>query len=337
MKIKVWCVLFALTIFSFVFPLATTYAIAESETIFLGGEPIGIGLGGEGLIVTGFVDVITDEGTACPARESDISTGDVILSVNGEKIDTISNFVKQIQNSAGKTVTLTVKRGEIVQNITLTPVTDTLTGLLKLGLTMKSGINGIGTLTFVTDNGKFGALGHGIIDSDTGKPFFTDRGSVFSCRINGYKRATNGSAGELSGTFLHRDHPIGIIGKCNEFGVYGHLDKNITASKPIEVASAKEVKTGSALIYSTILGDTPKAYSVEIVKTANQKRPQEKSMLIRVTDADLIAQTGGILQGMSGSPIVQGGKLVGAVTHVLINDSTLGYGLYIDWMLQNIA
>ena len=337
MKIKVWCALLLLVIFCTFFPFATERALAETATVYLGGKPIGIGLGGEGLIVTGFVDVITDEGAACPARESDISTGDVILSVNGVAIGTIGDFAKMIQRSQNNTVTLTVKRGESVLDVTITPVTDSLTGLKKLGITMKNGINGIGTMTFTTADGKFGALGHGIVDVDTGKPFLTDTGSVYACRINGYKRAGEGTAGELSGTFLDRDKPIGEIEKCNGFGVYGQLFASPLPTQPIETASAKEVKTGNALIYSTILGDTPKAYSIEIIKTANQKRAQEKSMLIRVTDETLLAETGGILQGMSGSPIVQGGKLVGAVTHVLVNDSTLGYGLYIDWMLENIA
>ena len=336
MKSKVWCVLLTAILVVAFCPTITTVAYAQDLQVYLGGEPIGIGLAESGLIVTGLVDVITDEGTACPSRGTDILTGDVILSVNDEPIEGIGDFAKKIQNAEGNIVTLSVKRGNSVHSVTLAPVTDVLTGLKKLGLTLKSGINGIGTLTFVTEDGKFGALGHGIVDADTGKPFLTDKGSVYSCRINGYKKPTNGVAGELSGTFIDRNHPIGSISKCNEFGVYGRMDKEITADK-ISVAPAKEVKTGKAHIYTTIEGDSPKAYSIEIIKSANQRKSKEKSLLIRVTDEALLSQTGGILQGMSGSPIVQDGKLIGAVTHVLVNDSTLGYGLYIDWMLENIA
>ena len=128
------------------------------------------------------------------------------------------------------------------------------------------------------------------------------------------------------------------INRCNEFGVYGVVEQSFTLGLPrIPIASRSEVKTGDALIYSTILGDSPKAYKIEIVKTSLQSKAAEKSMLIRVVDENLLRETGGILQGMSGSPIVQNGKLVGAVTHVLVNESTLGYGLYLDWMLENVA
>ena len=337
MKNKVFYVVIAVLILGLIIPLTTT-ADAESTEVYLGGIPIGIGLAEKGLIVTGLVDVITDEGVRCPARGSDISTNDLIVAVDGELINGIGDFAQKIQRSKDETLTLTVKRGERERFVTLSPVTDSLTGLKKLGLTLKSGINGIGTLTFVTVNRKFGALGHGIVDVDTGKTFLADSGSIYRCNINGFKRATDNKAGELSGSFVDRTDPIGSIEKCNAFGVYGTMiGEDYGSLKRIPIASSKEVKTGDALIYSTITGNTPRAYKIEIVKTSNQRKPQEKSMLIRVTDQELLSQTGGILQGMSGSPIVQGGKLVGAVTHVLVNDSTLGYGLYLDWMLNNLA
>ena len=337
MKYRVLYFLFALILVTAALSPTTVVADAEAHYVYLGGSPIGIGLAEEGLIVTGLVDVITDKGASCPARGLDIVAGDVIVAIKEEPIEGVGDFARKIQTSSDDMIALTLKRGDSTITVTLSPVTDALTGLKKLGLTLKSGINGIGTMTFVTSDGKFGALGHGIVDADTGKPFLSDEGSVYSCRINGFKRATNGTAGELSGTFLDRDKPIGRIERCNAFGVYGYLESDAFHSEAIETAAPKEVKTGDALIYSTIHGEKPKAYKIEIVKTANQKKAQEKSMLIRVTDPELLAETGGILQGMSGSPIVQNGKLIGAVTHVLVNDSTLGYGLYIDWMLENVA
>ena len=316
---------------------ATTVATAE-QTVCLGGMPIGIGLAENGLIVTGFVDVITDEGAVCPARGTEILTGDLITEINGSFVKNATDFASTLQKSEGE-VTLTVKRGENEYKIALTPATDSLTGLKRIGLTLKNGINGVGTMTFILpESRKFGALGHGIVDADTGKPFVCDSGSIYRCRVDGFKRPESGKAGELNGKFLDRSSPIGKITRCNAFGVYGTVENEVTEGlKLLPVASRKEVKTGAAVIYSTVSGETPEKYAIEIVKAASQRKPQEKSMLIRVTDEKLLKETGGILQGMSGSPIVQNGKLIGAVTHVLVNDSTLGYGLYADWMLENAA
>lgn len=338
MKNKVGRILlFALAIAVFSFPAAEV-TFAEGEEVYLGGMPIGIGLAENGLIVTGLVDVITDEGAICPARGSEILTNDVIVKVNGEEIASVSDFAAEVQKS-GESVTLTVKRGEREFSLSLIPVTDSLTGLKKLGLTLKSGVNGIGTLSFMLpDSLRFGALGHGIVDQDTGKLFVTDFGNIYSCKINGYRRGEKGKAGELSGRFTDREHPIGSVVKCNSFGVYGIAVPSLAEGlAKISLGGQKDVKTGAALMYTTISGDKPKAYKIDIVKASSQKRAQEKSMLIRVTDPELLKETGGILQGMSGSPIVQNGKLIGAVTHVLVNDSTLGYGLYIDWMMENAA
>ena len=316
---------------------SVVYAVAEVETVYLGGKPIGIGLAEDGVIVTGMVDVITDEGAICPARGSEISTNDVIIAVNDEPISGVSDFARKVHKAQNE-LTLTVKRGEREHYITLTPVTDSLTGLKMLGLIVKEGIFGVGTLTFVTESMKFGALGHGIEDADTGKIFTGDSGQIYSCQIKDFKPPEQGKPGALNGMILDRNDPIGRINRVNAFGVYGVAKPDlIVDAQKIEIASRREVKTGEATIFSTVSGDTPKAYKVEIIKASSQKRAQDKSMLIRVTDEALLKETGGILQGMSGSPIVQNGKLVGAVTHVLVNDSTLGYGLYLDWMLENVA
>ena len=320
--------------------LPNVYANAASaeSVAYLGGMPIGIGLAENGLIVTGFVDVITDEGAICPARDTEILAGDLLIAIDGIRIGGIADFATILQKSNGE-VSLTIKRGENELDFVLTPVTDSLTGLKKVGLTMKNGINGVGTLTFILPESlKYGALGHGIVDSDTGKLFLSDSGSVYKCQIEGVKRPESGKAGELIGRFVDREPPIGLIDRCNAYGVYGVLQNEAFSDlHPIPIGSRGEVKMGDALIYSTIRGDTPKAYNIQILKTATQMKAHEKSMLIRVTDEELLAETGGILQGMSGSPIVQNGKLVGAITHVLVNESTLGYGLYIDWMLENAA
>lgn len=333
-RLTICIIAFSLLLFSF----SGVFAQAEeADFAYLGGAPIGIGLAEKGLIVTGIVDVITDEGAACPARGSEISTNDVITAINGEEINDMKDFATKLQSSEGA-VTLRVKRGESDLVVTITPVTDSLTGLKKLGITVKNGINGIGTLTFILPNGHFGALGHGILDADTGKIFKTDQGSVYSCVITGVRKPLKGSAGELIGRFGDRSNPIGKILRCNVYGVYGLADEGMDAAKiKVPLGSKSDVKLGKAYIFSTIEGTSPKKYEIEIVKAQTQNAPAEKSMLIKVTDETLLAATGGILQGMSGSPIVQNDRLIGAVTHVLLNDSTLGYGLYIDWMLRNAA
>ena len=332
-RMVVLVVLFASICFAF----SGTIVSAEEDWLYLGGMPIGIGLAENGLIVTGIVDVITDEGAVCPARGSEISTGDVIIAVNDESISDVRDFASKLQLYK-EPITLTWKRGEETHIATFTPVTDSLTGLKKLGLTVKNGINGIGTLTYVTSDFRFAALGHGIIDADTGKPFLTDQGSVYPCIITGYKQASDDKAGELIGKFGDHSTPIGSISRCNSFGIYGMIDANVmTNAIKIAPAPRSAVRPGKAYIYTTIDGSTPQKYEIEIVKTRAQDRPEDKSMLIKVVDKGLIEKTGGILQGMSGSPIVQNDKLVGAVTHVLLNNSTLGYGLYLDWMLLNSA
>ena len=337
MKNKVMYFLAAFAVVICSLSCSSGQAYAEADLVYLGGTPLGIGLAEEGLIVTGFVDVITDEGAVCPARGSEILTNDVIVRIDDKEVFEVRDFAAELQN-AGSDVTLTVKRGERTFSATLAPVTDSLTGLKRLGLTVKDGINGVGTLTFVTKSHSFGALGHGITDADTGKTFETDSGSIYSCVIKGYKRATEGKAGELIGRFIDKSAPIGKIERCNEYGVYGKAEEGMLAGLPtVAVGGKRDVKPGKAYIYSTIEGSSPQKYEIEIVKTQSQSAPAEKSMLIKVTDRALLEATGGILQGMSGSPIVQNDKLVGAVTHVLINDSTLGYGLYIDWMLRSAA
>ena len=318
---------------SFSFSIVT--AAAEPTWVYLGGAPIGIGLAEDGLIVTGIVDVITDDGAVCPAREGEIATGDVIIAANDVQIDTVRDLATELQRADGA-VLLTVKRGEETRIVALTPAIDSLTGLKKLGITVKNGINGIGTLTYVTSDMRFGALGHGIVDADTGKTFVTDQGSVYSCTITGYRKAVTEKAGELVGRFDDRGAPIGEIDVCNAFGVYGMLKEGALRDPvKISVAPRSAVRPGKAYVYSTIEGSQPQKYEIEIVKVRSQDRPEEKSMLIKVVDPALLDKTGGILQGMSGSPIVQNDKLVGAVTHVLVNDSALGYGLYLDWMLPN--
>ena len=216
---------------------------------------------------------------------------------------------------------------------------DEISKKYKLGLWIRDNAAGVGTLTFIRkDNMRFGALGHPVCDIDTGACLPVKSGNIFKCNIVGYRKGEKGKAGELKGLFLRNGSILGALDENNGYGVYGNFgNEALEAYKNelVEVASRNEVKSGKAKIRCTIDGTVPKDYDIEIVKTYFQDSKSNKSMFIRVTDKELLSKTGGIVQGMSGSPIIQNGKLVGAVTHVFVSDPTKGYGIYADWMIDN--
>ncbi len=212
-----------------------------------------------------------------------------------------------------------------------------MTNTYKLGLWVKEDAVGIGTLSFVNATTKrFGSLGHSINDSETNECIKVSGGNIYESKILGIKKGKSGKAGELIGTF-NRENVIGTVDKNCEYGVYGFVDsvETITKNKTaVDIGGRLSAKPGKAQILTCLDGDEIKAYDIEIIKTNFQSACNEKSMVLRVTDKNLIAKTGGIVQGMSGSPIIQDGKLIGAVTHVFVNDATKGFGIYIDWMLE---
>ena len=243
-----------------------------------------------------------------------------------------------MQEIGGKEVKIKVKHGQIVQEKNIKPDFDVISKTYKLGLWVKDAGSGIGTLTFVEDNGYFGSLGHPVVDSKTGEILKVNSGSVYTCKILSIEKGISGKAGELRG-IIENQNKIGDIITNNKFGVYGKMDSGQyggSGEKLIQVASADEVKPGKAKIICTLDSGIPKEYEIEIVKAVSQNKVQDKGMVIHVTDKNLLELTGGIVQGMSGSPIIQNGKLVGAVTHVFVNDPTRGYGIYAEWMLDAV-
>ena len=234
-------------------------------------------------------------------------------------------------------MSLKVRRNGEICDMSISPALDSITNTYKLGLWVKEDAVGIGTLSFVNATTKrFGSLGHSINDSETNEIIDVSGGNIYESKILGIKKGKSGKAGELMGTFS-REHVIGSVDKNCEFGVYGFVDdvSTFTVNKTsIDIGGRLSAKPGKAQILSSLDGDEIKAYDIEIIKTNFQQSCNEKSMVIRVTDKELIEKTGGIVQGMSGSPIIQNGKLIGAVTHVFINDATKGFGIYIDWMLE---
>ena len=235
-------------------------------------------------------------------------------------------------------VNLTILRKNEEAKASLKPMFDSVTGKYKLGLWIRDDAAGVGTLTYVRkDNLRFGALGHPVCDIDTGSMMPVSSGSIFKCNVVGYKKGTKGNPGELKGLFLRNGSIFGSLDKNIKCGVYGTFNQerlDFVSEREVEVADRHEIKSGKATIRCTIDGYEPQDYEIEIVKTYFQSGNDTKSMFIRVTDKNLLERTGGIVQGMSGSPIIQNGKLVGAVTHVFVSDPTKGYGIFADLMIN---
>ena len=267
-----------------------------------------------------------------PGDVKDLKVGDKILSLNGLKINSVSDVKNAVQNSSTSNVTLVCERNGKEITVKLTPKEDD--GEYKLGITLKEGAAGIGTITYIDPiTGEFGGLGHGICDTDTGEVIDFSVGQVTGVILSGVKKGEEGKPGELSG--LLTDKVSGTLYANTECGVFGKLDKipEGTTMTPIEIAKRSDVHNGEATILSTVKSGGTKEYKIEI-SDINKNSTGTKSFKIRVTDPALIAITGGVVRGMSGSPIIQDGKLVGAVTHVMVANPTEGYGIFIENMLS---
>ena len=215
---------------------------------------------------------------------------------------------------------------------------DVLTQKYKLGLWVRNSASGVGTLTYIKQSDfRFGAVGHPIIDSSLGENFEVESGNIYKCRLIGIKKGEKNNPGEIKSTINLSDDAIGLADTNCQYGVYGNiLNKSIIdASRTATLGGRLSVELGDAKIYCNLDNEGVKAYDIKIIRANKQNSADDKSMIIKVTDKELLNKTGGIIQGMSGSPIVQNGKVVGAVTHVFLNDPTRGYGVYIDWMIDN--
>ncbi len=308
--------------------------------VYVGGETVGFSLFSEGVICVGSNAVATKDGTKEPIKDSGLKEGDAILKIEDVDIDNISDVdrIINLPTFAGKELTLTVRRGESEEKIQITPVFDVLTQKYKLGLWVRNNASGVGTLTYVKQSDfRFGAVGHPIVDSSLGENFEVEKGNIYKCRLLGIKKGEKNNPGEIKSSINLSDDAIGLADTNCKYGVYGNiLNKGIIdASRTATLGGRLGVKLGDAKIYCALDNGGVKAYDIKIIKANKQSSADDKSMTIKVTDKELLAKTGGIIQGMSGSPIVQNGKIVGAVTHVFVNDPTRGYGVYIDWMIDN--
>lgn len=309
-----------------------------------GGHSIGVVLHSRGVIVVGNSPVSTNnEQYVTPAKDAGITVGDIILSINDIPVQSDSQVAEIIDNSGREQelLKILIKRGEEQIIINLKPVLCNDTKRYRIGLFVRDSAAGVGTLSFYDPKTHaYGALGHVITDSDTNQPIDCAQGKIVSAAVSGIQHGKRGQPGEKIGVFIDEDHLLGNIQKNTKFGIYGQLHDNIPNdlySEAIPVASMNQVQTGPAEILTVVDGQTIERFKIEIQKVNLQEYPDGKGLVIKITDPILLEKTGGIVQGMSGSPIIQNGKLVGAVTHVFVHDPTRGYGCFIDWMLMEIG
>ena len=297
-------------------------AYAYSDEVILGGENVGIEVNSNGVLIIGFYDV----NGASPGRKAGLKMGDTILKVDDTVIQGITDLSKHFNNS--KTLKITYKRGNKTNETTLNLVKDNK--IYKTGLYVKDSIVGIGTLTFIDPLTKrFGALGHEIIEQTTGIKFEIKDGKIFESDVTGIEKANRGSVGEKNSIY-NEDKVYGNIDKNDITGVYGDYSKRYDKKDLIKISS--DIKTGEATIKTVILGQKKQEFEINILNV--DKNHQTKNILFEVTDEILLSKGNGIVQGMSGSPIIQDNKLVGAVTHVVVDDPHKGYGILITNMLK---
>jgi len=323
-------------------PLKTvTVTVDNNKKLIPGGESIGVMLYTKGALVVGASDIVAENGKRVnPAKDAGLKSGDVIEKVNGATIEDAENLSELVNELSGETIKLEIERNNVTQEINITPVKDSEDGVYRLGIWVRDSTAGVGTLTFYDpSSNRFAGLGHPITDLDTGELLSVKNGEIIVSDIIEISKGYNGEPGELKGNFNTHKAKLGKINENTTFGIYGDAYENISNplfTEPLSICPREEVQLGAAQILTTIDDKGVRAFDCEIVKLNQQNEPEAKSLVIEVTDPELLEKTGGIVQGMSGSPIIQNGRIVGAVTHVFVNDPKMGYGLYIDWMLYEM-
>ncbi len=310
-------------------------AIPKEIQVYPGGNVVGIKLQTNGPLVVGFSEVGNiEQKPYSPSKEGGINLGDVILSVNNIEINS-SEFLSETLNSLNEDeFNIKIERDDKILYKVIKPV-KTVDGENRIGLWVRDSTAGIGTVTFVDpETGVFGALGHPITDVDTGDIIKISKGNIVNSSIVNVKRGEKGNPGELKGVFINDDIRMGSVTQNTKYGIFGEYDLENSYGERLGIALKDEIEEGPAKMISTIDNGEPKMYDIVIEKLLQQDNPSSKSMIIKVVDEELLNKTGGIVQGMSGSPIIQNDKLVGAVTHVLVNKPDTGYGIYIEWMLK---
>lgn len=315
-------------------PLRTLHTAGERRSVTVSGHAIGIVLHTKGVQVVGLTPVSAASGIVSPAVEAGLLPGDAILAIDGQPVSNANDFAERCKTA--DPLSLAVQREGHTRTVTLTPAMDA-EGVYRVGAWVRDSTSGIGTLSFIdTVSGRYAALGHGVSDVDTGALFTVGSGAVFSASVTGVLRGSGGDAGELIGVFP--TDPVSAIGTVTQntpCGIAGTLHTQ-EQGETVPLAAAGEIALGEATMYAQVDGDDIRPYAVRVIRLDVQSSPQVNGFMIEVTDDALLALTGGIVQGMSGSPVVQGGKLIGVVTHVLLQNNRRGYCIYADLMADKL-
>lgn len=320
-----------------IFPVKDiTVMLVEPETVYASGMPVGIYAKTKGVLVIGNGEVEKIDGREVKPSENLVKSGDYIVSVNGKAVNEKEDLAAAVNEAGGGKDVLGIMRGEEYIEVSLNPV-KSVSGKYMLGIWVRDDLAGVGTLTYYKPDGTYAALGHAVSDSDTGTIMNMSEGYLYHTDIVGIKKGKVGTPGELSGIIQYGDNTkIGSIMQNTDLGIHGILNGNLKwleTGECYEVRYKQDIRIGSAFIVSSVSGESKK-YEVMVESVDYKGNDENKGILIRVTDPVLLELTGGIVQGMSGSPIIQDGKLIGAVTHVLVNDPTRGYGIFVEKMLS---
>lgn len=304
------------------------------------GMTVGVNVSTDGIMVLGTGTVISEDGKEYTPSRGILKTGDLILKVNEKSIENKEELISAIENSNGKVLKMTIKRDNELLEIYVTPIKSEIDKSYKIGVWVRDETQGIGTITYYNPKSyTFGALGHGITDIDTRKIIPIKNGKIMKAEITSIKKGQRGIPGELTGAIYDTEEAqLGTIELNTSQGIFGKLDpKKMKAfpKKSFPIAFQNEIHEGKAIILSNISGDKIEEFEIVIQKVSRFQQDISKGMIIKITDPRLLDKTNGIIQGMSGSPIIQDEKLVGAVTHVFVHDPTKGYGIFIENMLKN--
>ena len=306
---------------------------AQADTarmLIPGGQAVGVALKTQGVLV---VSRVSRQEIRTPLR-----VGDVILSVQGKEIASAQELSQRVAQANEESVELSVLRSGRAITLKAAAPISSADGRRRLGVWVRDSTAGVGTLSYVDPKTQaYGALGHAIVDGDTGDMLSVKDGAIMTADVVGVTRGESGQAGELKGSFLKEGKQIGTLALNSVYGIYGRMEAPLQAQlypQGLPVGERGQAHAGRATIISTVDMQGPQEYDVEILRCFDQDKPSQKGMILRVTDQRLLEKTGGIVQGMSGSPIIQDGRIVGALTHVYLSDPTQGYGMYIEWMLE---
>ncbi len=314
--------------------------VIPNTKLYPSGSLVGVSMNTKGAIAVqfqSFIDVNDNE--VCPAKDAGIKMGDIIVEIGGKKVYNAEEVIEQLNKIDHREIEVVIKRENTQQTVMVKPLKAKDDNKYKIGLWVRDSVAGIGTLTcYNQDLTRFVALGHSINDVDTGVIMPVKNGDLIESELISIVKGRRNNPGELRGVLkADNEDVIGAIELNNDFGIYGDVTKKVTPLiDSMEIALQDRIKEGDAQILTTIDNNGPRLFDIKIKKTYKQTKKNTKSMLIEVTDKELLSKTGGIVQGMSGSPIIQNGKIVGAVTHVFITDPTKGYGIYIEWLLEDL-